>query len=234
MRRSGLLGLPGPSRSLRERRCSGRSTPGYQWVCVQGRWRQERLPRVQEPQRNPRSANPYEELQRYGPEEEEDDIGDVSDRSGISLEEMLHQEFEGLPPPYTEFEEERGIAQDMDIRVVGTQAAYGRDREGYGPRRDWEPRGRVPILASNRRGAVELEDTRDLVPPRYSGDPLTPNHFFRALDIYGLQLCIGMAKSDREEYLFNRFCYGLPKALQTLYLQDLADGKIKGYKQAKK
>ena len=43
-----------------------------------------------------------------------------------------------------------------------------------------------------------------------------------------------MARSDREEYLFNRFCYCLPKALQTLYLQDLADGKIKGYKQPKK
>ena len=43
-----------------------------------------------------------------------------------------------------------------------------------------------------------------------------------------------MARSDREEYLFNRFCYRFPKALQTLYLQDLAEGKINGYKQAKK
>ena len=92
----------------------------------------------------------------------------------------------------------------------------------------------MPILASSRRGAAELEDTRDLVPPFYSGDLLTLDHFFRALDIYGLQLGVGMARSDREEYLFNRFCYRLPKALQTLYLQDLADGKIKGYKQAKK
>ena len=73
-----------------------------------------------------------------------------------------------------------------------------------------------------------------MVPPCYSGDPLTLDHFFRALNTYGLQLCVGMARSDREEYLFNRFCYRLPKALQTLYLQDLADGKIKGYKQAKK
>ena len=88
--------------------------------------------------------------------------------------------------------------------------------------------------ASSRRGAAELDDTRDLVPPRCSGDPLTLGHFFRALDIYGLQLCVWMARSDREEYLFNRFCYCLPKALQTLYLQDLADGKIKGYKRAKK
>ena len=40
--------------------------------------------------------------------------------------------------------------------------------------------------------------------------------------------------SDREEHLFNWFCYRLPKALQTVYLHDLADGKIKGYKQAKK
>ena len=89
-------------------------------------------------------------------------------------------------------------------------------------------------MASSRRGAADLEDTRDLVPPRYSGDPLTLDHFFRALDIYGLQLCVGMTRSDREEYLFNRFCHRLPKDLQTLYLQDLADGKIKGYKQAKK
>ena len=43
-----------------------------------------------------------------------------------------------------------------------------------------------------------------------------------------------MAMSDREEYLFNWFCYRLTKALQTLYLQDLADLKIKGYKRAKK
>ena len=206
---------------------------GYQWVRVQGEWQQERLPRVQEPQRNPRSVNRDEELQRYGPEEEEDDI-DVSDRSGISLEDMLDQEFEGLLPPYTELEEERDIAHNMDIHAVGTQAAYGRDRERYGPRRDWEPRGPVPIFASSRRGAAELEDTPDLVPPRYSGDLLTLDHFFRALDIYGLQLCVGMARSDREEYLFNRFYYRLPKALQTLYLQDLADGKIKGYKHAKK
>ena len=113
---------------------------GYQWVCVQGEWKQERLPRVQEPQRNPRSANHYEELQRYGPEEEEDDI-DVSNRSGISLEDMLDQEYEGFPTSYTEFKEERDIAHDMDIHAVGTQAAYGRDRERYGPRRDWEPRG---------------------------------------------------------------------------------------------
>ena len=61
----------------------------------------------------------------------------------------------------------------------------------------------------------------------------TLDHFFRALDIFGLQLCIGMARSDREEYLFNLFGYCLPNAWQTLYLQDLADGKIKGYKQAK-
>ena len=78
---------------------------GYQWVRIQGEWQQERLQRVQEPQRNQRSANRYEELQRYGPEEEEDDI-DVSDRSGISLEDMLDQEFEGLPPPFTQLEEE--------------------------------------------------------------------------------------------------------------------------------
>ena len=131
---------------------------------------------------------------------------DVRDRSGISLENMLDQEFERLPPPYTELKEERNIAQNMDIHAVGTQAAYERDRERYGPRRDWDPRGRVPISASSRRGAAELEDTRDLVPPRYSGDPLTLDHFFRVLDIYGLQLCVGMARSDREEYLFNRFC----------------------------
>ena len=73
-----------------------------------------------------------------------------------------------------------------------------------------------------------------MVPPCYSGDPRTLDHFFRALDIFGLQLCVGIARSDREEYLFNRFCYRLPKALQTLTLQDLADRKIKGYKQAKK
>ena len=177
--------------------------------------------------------NCYEGLQRYGPEEEEDDI-DVSDRRRISLEDMLDQEFKGLPPPYTELKDERNIALDMDIHAVGTQAAYGRDRERYGPRRDWEPRGRVPILASSRRETAELEDTRVLVPPHYSGDPLALDHFFWAFDIYGLRLCVGMARSDREEYLFNQFCYRLPKALQTFYLQDLAKGKIKGYKQAKK
>ena len=73
-----------------------------------------------------------------------------------------------------------------------------------------------------------------MVPPRYSGDPLTLNRFLSALDIYDLQLCVGTARSDREEYLFNLFCYRLPKALQPLYLQNLADGKIKGYKKAKK
>ena len=73
-----------------------------------------------------------------------------------------------------------------------------------------------------------------MVPPRYSGEPLTLDHLFRALDIYGLQLCVGMARSDREEYLFNQFCYRLPKALQTFYMQDLDNGKIKGYKQGKK
>ena len=73
-----------------------------------------------------------------------------------------------------------------------------------------------------------------MVPPRYSGDPLTLDHFFRALDIFVLQLSVGMARSDREEYLFKRFCYRLQKALQTLNLQDLAYGKIKCYKQAKK
>ena len=92
----------------------------------------------------------------------------------------------------------------------------------------------MPIFASSRRGAAGLEDTSDLVPPRYRCDPLTLDHFFRALDFDGLKLCVAMARSDREEYLFNRFCYPLPKALQTLYLQDLAHGKIKGYKQAKK
>ena len=51
---------------------------------------------------------------------------------------MLDQEFEGPPPLYTEFEDERGIVQDMDIHAVGTQVTYGRDREWYGPRRDWE------------------------------------------------------------------------------------------------
>ena len=49
-----------------------------------------------------------------------------------------------------------------------------------------------------------------------------------------LQLSVGMARSDREEYLFNRFHYRLPKALQSLHLQELADERIKGYKQAKK
>ena len=73
-----------------------------------------------------------------------------------------------------------------------------------------------------------------MVPSRCSGDPLTLDHFFQALDIYGLQLCVGMPRSDREEHLFNRFCYRLQKALQTSYLQDLADAKIRGYKQAKK
>ena len=73
-----------------------------------------------------------------------------------------------------------------------------------------------------------------MVPPRYSGEPLTLAHFFRAFDIFGLQLCVGMVRSDREEYLFNQFCYRLPKALQTLYLHDLADRKMKGWKQAKK
>ena len=97
---------------------------GYQWVRVQGKCQQERLPRVQEPQRNPRSANRSEELQRYGREEKKND-SDVSDRSGISLEDMLDQEFEGLLPPYTELEEERNIAHDMDIHAFGTQAAYG-------------------------------------------------------------------------------------------------------------
>ena len=77
---------------------------GYQLVGVQGKWQEERLPEAHEPQRNPPSANRYEELQRYGPEEEDNDI-DVSDRSGISLGDMLHQEFEGLLPPYTELEE---------------------------------------------------------------------------------------------------------------------------------
>ena len=70
---------------------------GYRWVCVEGQWQQERLPMVQEPQRNPRSANCYQEFLWYGPKEEEDDI-DVSDRSGISLEDMLDQEFEELTP----------------------------------------------------------------------------------------------------------------------------------------
>ena len=140
---------------------------GYQWVRVEEEWQQERLSRVQEPQRNPRSANRYEELQQYGPKEEEDDI-DVGDRSGISLENMFDQELEGLQPPYTELGEECNIAHDMDIHAVGTQAAFGRDREKYGPQRDWEPRGRVPILASCQRGAAELEDTRDVVPPRSS------------------------------------------------------------------
>ena len=98
---------------------------GYQWVR---KWQQERLPRVQKPQRSPRSANGYEELQRYGPEEEQDDI-DVSDRSGISLEDMLDQEFEGLPPLYTELREEHDVTRDMDIHAAGTQAAYGRDSE---------------------------------------------------------------------------------------------------------
>ena len=92
----------------------------------------------------------------------------------------------------------------------------------------------MPILASRQPGVAELEDTRDSVPPCYSGDPFTLDHFFQKWDIYGLQLCVGMARSDREEYLLNRFCYRLPKALQTLYPQDFADGKIKGYKQPKK
>ena len=92
----------------------------------------------------------------------------------------------------------------------------------------------MPVLARSRGGGAKLEDTQDLIPSCYSGDPLTLDHFFRALDIFGLQLCVAMARSDREEYLFNRFCYCLPKALQTLYLHDLADEKIKGYKQAKK
>ena len=62
--------------------------------------------------RNARLANRSEELQRYGPEEKEDDI-DVSDRSGMILKDMLDQGFEGLPPPYTELEEDRNIADDM-------------------------------------------------------------------------------------------------------------------------
>ena len=113
---------------------------GYQLVRVEGKWQQERLPEAQWPQRNPPSANRYEELQRYGLEEEEDDI-DVSDSMGINLEDMLHQEFESLLPPYTELEDEPKIAHDMARHAVGTQAAYRRDREQYGPRRDWEPRG---------------------------------------------------------------------------------------------
>ena len=206
---------------------------GYQLVRVEQKWQQERLPEAQEPQENPPPANRYEELQRYGPEGEEDDI-DVSDSIGISLEDMLHQEFERLLPPYTELKDERKIAHNMALHAVGTQAAYRRDRERYGPRRDREPRGRVPILASRQRGVAELGDTRDSVPPCYSGDLFTLDHFFQKWDIYGLQLCVGMARSDREEYLLNQFCYRLPKALQTTYLQDLADGKIKGYKQPKK
>ena len=93
---------------------------------------------MKEPQRNPRSANRDEELQRYRSEEEEDDIG-VSNLSGISLENMLDQEFKGLPPPYTELEEERNIAHDMDIHAVGTQAVDGKDRERYIPRRVGSP-----------------------------------------------------------------------------------------------
>ena len=206
---------------------------GYKSVRSQGKWQQGRLLRVQERQKKSLSANCYEELHRYGPEEKNDDI-DVSHCSGISLEDMLDQKFERLPLPYSELEEERNIAHDMDIHAVGTQAAYGGDRERYSPQGDWEPRGRVPILASSRQGDTELGDTRDLVPPHYSGNPLTPDQFFRALDICSLQLCVEMAGSDGGEYPFNRFCYRLPKALQTLYLQDLADGKIKVYKQAKK
>ena len=113
---------------------------GYHWVRVLGEWQQERLRRVQDPQRNPRPANRYEELQRYGPEEEDDEVN-VSDRSEMSLEDMLDQEFEGLLPPYTKLEEEQDIAHDMDIHAVGTEAAYGGDRERYGPRRDSGPPG---------------------------------------------------------------------------------------------
>ena len=91
----------------------------------------------------------------------------------------------------------------------------------------------MPILANSQRGAADLEDTGDGVHSRYCGDPLTTDHFFQAMHINGLQLCVGTARSDREEYLFHRFCYRLPKALQMLYLKDLANGKIKGYKQAK-
>ena len=73
-----------------------------------------------------------------------------------------------------------------------------------------------------------------MVLPGYSGNSLTLDHFFGALDIYGLQLCVGRAGSDGGEYLFDRFFHRLRKAMQRLYLQDLAHGNIKGYKQAKK
>ena len=72
-----------------------------------------------------------------------------------------------------------------------------------------------------------------MVPPRYSGYLLPLDHFPRALGIHGQQLFVRMVRSDREEHLFNRFCYRLPKTMHTLYLQGLAEGKIKGYKQAK-
>ena len=51
--------------------------------------------------------------------EEEDNI-DVSNRNGISLEDMLHQEARCPPRRYTELEEERDVAHDMDIHAVGT------------------------------------------------------------------------------------------------------------------
>ena len=98
----------------------------------------------------------------------------------------------------------------------------------------WSADVQCEFLQGADKRAAALEATCDFVPPCSSGDPLTVDHFFRALDIYGLQLCVGMARSDREEYIFNRFCNCLQKALQMLYLQGMADGKIKGYKQDKK
>ena len=95
---------------------------GYQWLRVAGKWQQERLPRVEDPQRNTKSANRYEELPQYGPEEEEEvDVEDVSKRSGISLKEMLDCHSEGLPPPYNKSEEERDIAHDINIHALETK-----------------------------------------------------------------------------------------------------------------
>ncbi len=88
---------------------------------------------------------------------------------------------------------------------------------------------RYPIVAGSRAAAAEIQDTKDLVGPVYSGDLLQLDDFLEALDYWVRRVTRGYTKEAREDFVYARFVDRLPKKMQRLYIKDERDGKIHDY-----
>ena len=102
--------------------------------------------------------------------------------------------------------------------------------------RRWEPRltSRLAFNVSKAADAAVWEDLKDIKPPTYDGNPHNLDRFLEKLDDWGMTVTEDMDPAEAEKYVFKRFRWRLPEALQELYFVATKEGKIKTLKEAKK